>query len=208
MTSAELLVDAVGRIREIVHRVVDGLTPKELAFRLDPEANSIAWLVWHLTRIQDDHLADAFQAEQVWTAGGWMERFGLPFDPRTPATDTRPRTWPPCRWTRAPAGRVLRHSPPADPRVRGPAHRCRPWPRSGPLLGSAGDPGGAAGERDRRRPPARRPGGLDPRHPAAQEGGPMITGAHAILYSDDADATRATWPRSSGPGRSTPAAAG
>jgi hypothetical protein len=36
----------------------------------------------------------------------------------------------------------------------------------------------------------------------------MINGAHAILYSDDAEATRATWPRSSGPGRSTPAAAG
>jgi Protein of unknown function (DUF664) len=82
MTSAELLVDAVGRIREIVHRVVDGLMPEQLAFRLDPEANSIAWLVWHLTRIQDDHLADAFQAEQVWTVGGWMERFGLPFDPQ------------------------------------------------------------------------------------------------------------------------------
>ena len=38
MTSAELLVDAFGRIREVVHRVVDGLTPEQLAFRLDPEA--------------------------------------------------------------------------------------------------------------------------------------------------------------------------
>jgi Protein of unknown function (DUF664) len=82
MPSAELLVDAFGRIREVVHRVVDGLTPKQLAFRVDPEANSIAWLVWHLTRIQDDHLADAFQAEQVWISQGWVERFGLPFHPR------------------------------------------------------------------------------------------------------------------------------
>ena len=81
MTSAELLVDAFGRIRGVVHRVVDGLTPEQLAFRVDPEANSIAWLVWHLTRIQDDHLADAFQAEQVWTSQGWVERFGLPFHP-------------------------------------------------------------------------------------------------------------------------------
>jgi hypothetical protein len=38
--------------------------------------------VWHLTRIQDDHLADAAQAEQVWTSQGWAEQFGLPFDPR------------------------------------------------------------------------------------------------------------------------------
>jgi hypothetical protein len=82
MTSAELLVDAFGRIREVVHQVVDGLTPKQLAFRVDPEANSIAWLVWHLTRIQDDHLADAAHTEQVWTSQGWVERFGLPFHPR------------------------------------------------------------------------------------------------------------------------------
>jgi Protein of unknown function (DUF664) len=82
MTSAELLVDAFARIRQVVHRVVDGLTPEQLAFRVGPEANSIAWLVWHLTRIQDDHLADAGQFEQVWTSQGWMERFGLPFHPR------------------------------------------------------------------------------------------------------------------------------
>jgi hypothetical protein len=82
MTSAELLVDAFGRIRGVVHRVVEGLTPEQLAFRLDPETNSIAWLVWHLTRIQDDHVAGVAGAEQVWTSHGWVERFGLPFDPR------------------------------------------------------------------------------------------------------------------------------
>jgi len=81
MTSAELLVDAFGRIREVVVDVVDGLTPEQLAFRVDPEANSIAWLVWHLTRIQDDHVADVARTEQVWTSQGWAERFGLPLDP-------------------------------------------------------------------------------------------------------------------------------
>jgi hypothetical protein len=81
MTSAELLVDAFGRIREVVHQVVDRLTAEQLAFRVDADANSIAWLVWHLTRIQDDHVADAALAEQVWTSRGWVERFGLPLDP-------------------------------------------------------------------------------------------------------------------------------
>jgi uncharacterized damage-inducible protein DinB len=80
MTSADLLVDAFGRIREVVHDVVEGLTPEQLALRLDPRANSIAWLVWHLTRVQDDHVADATRTEQVWTAEGWVERFGLPLD--------------------------------------------------------------------------------------------------------------------------------
>jgi hypothetical protein len=50
-----------------------------LAYRVDPTANSIAWLVWHLARVQDDHLADAIGQEQVWTADGWHERYGLPF---------------------------------------------------------------------------------------------------------------------------------
>jgi hypothetical protein len=33
MTSAELLVDAFGRVREVVHQVVDGLTPQGWAGR-------------------------------------------------------------------------------------------------------------------------------------------------------------------------------
>ncbi len=81
MTSAEQLVDAFGRIRQVVHGVVRGLTPEQLTYRLDDDANSIAWLVWHLTRIQDDHIAEAAQVEQVWTSRGWVDRFGLPFEP-------------------------------------------------------------------------------------------------------------------------------
>ncbi|GAA4637455.1 DUF664 domain-containing protein [Actinoallomurus vinaceus] len=80
MTSANLLTDAFGRVRDAVHRAVDGLGSEELAFRVDPGANSIAWLTWHLTRIQDDHLADAAGTPQLWTFEGWAERFGLPFD--------------------------------------------------------------------------------------------------------------------------------
>lgn len=81
MTTADLLQDAFGRIRAVVHEAVDGLTPEQLAFRPEPAANSIAWLVWHLTRIQDDHLAAVAGTEQVWTSGGWAGRFGLPFGP-------------------------------------------------------------------------------------------------------------------------------
>jgi uncharacterized damage-inducible protein DinB len=79
MSSADLLVDAFGRIREAVHEAVDGLSREELAFRVDPDANSIAWLVWHLTRIQDDHIAGVAGTEQIWTAKGWVDKFGLPF---------------------------------------------------------------------------------------------------------------------------------
>jgi uncharacterized damage-inducible protein DinB len=79
-TSAELLVDGFSRIHGLVHRIVDGLDEAQLTARLDPDANSIAWLVWHLTRVQDDHVADLAGTEQVWTKDGWAERFGLPFE--------------------------------------------------------------------------------------------------------------------------------
>jgi uncharacterized damage-inducible protein DinB len=80
MTSVDLLSDAFDRVRDAVHPAVQGLTTDELAARLDAEANSIAWLVWHLTRIQDDHVAGVAGTEQAWTAEGWVNRFGLPFD--------------------------------------------------------------------------------------------------------------------------------
>jgi hypothetical protein len=80
MTSAELLIDAFDRVRQAVHHVVDGVSDDQLVYRVTESANSIAWLVWHLTRIQDDHVADAAGIPQVWTAHGWATRFALPFD--------------------------------------------------------------------------------------------------------------------------------
>ncbi|MFC9994830.1 DinB family protein [Nocardia sp. NPDC127526] len=80
MTSAELLIDAFGRVRENVYGAVEGLSTEELGVQLEPGANSIAWLIWHLTRVQDDHVADVAGLEQVWTAQGWAKRFELPFD--------------------------------------------------------------------------------------------------------------------------------
>ncbi len=80
MTVAELLEDALGRVREVVHEAVGGLTPEHLAHRPQPSANSIGWLIWHLTRVQDDHVCEVAGVEQAWTAEGWAGRFGLPFD--------------------------------------------------------------------------------------------------------------------------------
>lgn len=80
MTGAELLNDAFGRAPDMVHGVVDGLTADELTFRVDSRANTIAWLVWHLSRIEDDHVAEVAGRPQVWTTDGWSRRWRLPFD--------------------------------------------------------------------------------------------------------------------------------
>jgi len=82
MNVTQLLADALGRVREQMPELVDGLSDDDLAWRPDPEANSIAWLVWHLTRIEDDHISHLAGTEQAWATDGWAERFALPFDVR------------------------------------------------------------------------------------------------------------------------------
>ncbi|HEX9064203.1 MAG TPA: DinB family protein [Streptosporangiaceae bacterium] len=80
MTTAELLADALSRVREVVHQVASGLTADQLAYRPQPGANSVGWLLWHLTRVQDDHLSEVAGTEQAWAADGWADRFGLPYE--------------------------------------------------------------------------------------------------------------------------------
>jgi hypothetical protein len=82
MEVREVLAEAVGRIVEDFELAVEGLTAEQLAVRLDPEANSIAWLTWHATRVQDDHVAELAGRAQAWTDDGFHERFGMDLDPR------------------------------------------------------------------------------------------------------------------------------
>lgn len=80
MKANEVLIDGYSRIQEQVHEVVKGQDDKVLTTRPSDSANSIAWLVWHLTRVQDDHVSEVAGHEQTHTADGWHERLGLPFD--------------------------------------------------------------------------------------------------------------------------------
>lgn len=79
MSGPDLITDGFGRVREIVHGVLDGLSESDLQYRADPQANSIGWLIWHLTRVQDDHIAGVSALTQVWQSG-FEERFGLSLD--------------------------------------------------------------------------------------------------------------------------------
>lgn len=76
----ELLADCFGRVHDEYGALTDGLSEELATYRPESEANTIGWLLWHLARVQDDHIADAAGLEQVWTARGWQQRFGLPFE--------------------------------------------------------------------------------------------------------------------------------
>lgn len=82
MDGVGVLVDGFGRVGAIVHRVLDDIEEDALTARLGPEANTVAWLVWHLCRVEDAQVAALAGTDQVWTAQGFADRFGLPFSPR------------------------------------------------------------------------------------------------------------------------------
>jgi len=77
MNERDAFIELFDRVDEHVHTVVDGLTAADLVWSPAPGANSIGWLVWHLTRVQDDHVADLIDDEQLWTTGPWAPQFGL-----------------------------------------------------------------------------------------------------------------------------------
>jgi uncharacterized damage-inducible protein DinB len=81
MDAKDILTDAFGRLPELVHAAVHDLTRDQLSWTPAPGANTIAWLVWHLTRVQDDHVADLMGTDQIYVTGDWAEHFGLPADP-------------------------------------------------------------------------------------------------------------------------------
>ena len=77
MDAREVLIDAFGRLPELVHGAVHGLSPEQLRYAPSAGANSIGWLVWHLARVQDSHIAELLGEEQVYRTGDWAPRFGL-----------------------------------------------------------------------------------------------------------------------------------
>jgi hypothetical protein len=80
MEPNELLIDLFDRVAENVHDAVDGLDVEALTTPPEPGTNPIAWLIWHLTRVQDDHVADILGEPQLWTTGRWARRFGVAAD--------------------------------------------------------------------------------------------------------------------------------
>ena len=75
MDAWDVLSDGFERVQELFASIAaDGADLQ----RAPARANTPAWLLWHLTRVQDDHVADALGLEQVWFRG-WADRFALPF---------------------------------------------------------------------------------------------------------------------------------
>jgi hypothetical protein len=81
MECRDLVIDGLGRVEESLRMALDGLSAEQLGWRPSEQANSIGWLAWHLTRVQDDHVSEIAGRPQAWIEDGWYARFGKPADP-------------------------------------------------------------------------------------------------------------------------------
>ena len=82
MDVSELLVEGYGRLPDLVRGAVQDLDLDQVAAAPAPGANTVGWLVWHLTRVQDHHISDLLDAEQRYLSESWFERFGRGPDPQ------------------------------------------------------------------------------------------------------------------------------
>ena len=61
-----------------LERAIDGLTPAEARWQPTMHTNHIAWLVWHMARVEDSWVSRVLRGTtQVWKADGWADRFGM-----------------------------------------------------------------------------------------------------------------------------------
>ena len=81
MTWQEMIMDIFDRIAAQLAQVLEDLTPKQLNQQPGRGANTIGWLIWHLTRSHDRNMSELMGLEQLWISEGWYSRFNRKPDP-------------------------------------------------------------------------------------------------------------------------------
>ena len=84
MNDIELLAEWVEDFAHDVRSEIEDLSPEDLAWQTDPQANSIGVTVWHVSRWLDLLTVRALQnrspEEEQWHTEGWAAKTG--YDPR------------------------------------------------------------------------------------------------------------------------------
>jgi hypothetical protein len=96
MQLAEAMVKSLEQSQGYLTKALDGLTQEEAAWSPAAESNSIAFILWHVTRVEDFFVIRVIQrGVELYEAEGWREKLG------TPAKDTgfdytleQLRAWP------------------------------------------------------------------------------------------------------------------
>ena len=82
MSATDSVVSTLQRNWDMVDAALDGLDHATIAHTPAQQCNSIAWILWHMSRVVDTFVNTRFRSEpQIWIADGWHQRFGMDDDP-------------------------------------------------------------------------------------------------------------------------------
>lgn len=87
VTLNQFIVERLDAGYRWIEGLSDGVTDEQFFHRPTDDSNSMAWLVWHLSRWRDRVSASVTGETQVWISEGWAERFAISED-RTGLGDT------------------------------------------------------------------------------------------------------------------------
>jgi hypothetical protein len=81
MALIEFVEQLLEQVDEETQASLRGVTLEQILWRPAEESNPMAWLAWHIARMQDFRSSHLLGRDQIWVEDGLHERFGLPADP-------------------------------------------------------------------------------------------------------------------------------
>jgi len=79
MDAKELILRFLEQSQEYLSKALEGLSQEELAWSPGPECNSIAFILWHTTRVEDFFVNRVIQREkELYEAQAWQDKLGTP----------------------------------------------------------------------------------------------------------------------------------
>src|SRR5512136_1939402 len=84
MEPMDFIAQSLNMAQDGLTRSLADLTPYDVAWRPQPESNSIGFILWHMTRSEDSLVNGLFRGgkPQLWETGKWGEKLGLNPDPK------------------------------------------------------------------------------------------------------------------------------
>jgi uncharacterized damage-inducible protein DinB len=79
MEIADFVANSLSESRDYISRAVQGLNSEEMSFRVKPACNSIAFLLWHLARVEDLWINRVIKSgKEIYEVESWFKKFGTP----------------------------------------------------------------------------------------------------------------------------------
>ena len=95
METKEIILASLNESWGYLTLALDGLTEEEITWTPVPHSNSLAFILWHVARAEDDWVNGTIKrSSTIYEIEGWRDRLSTPEDGGTGYTEEQLRSWP------------------------------------------------------------------------------------------------------------------